>query len=124
LNPDDEPRECHGCDACIPAGYRGRRGGTPENLCNGTGRLGVEGKGPDVEIHHNARLGLFAWRFVGESEWRKASDGIIDAFPTESAALEAARAAHREARCAYCGEPRGRCKWDPDDVPAHDFRES
>jgi hypothetical protein len=58
--------------------------------CHGTGRLGVEGARPDVEISHSGVPGDgFMYRIPTRSGQR------FGPFPTESAALEAARAAHK-----------------------------
>ncbi len=98
LNPDDEPRECPGCDGWgrveTNSSFGARRYDPHSKMrdcndCNGTGRLGVEGALPDVEIAEQR----------GEWKWALVADGDLctwfGPFPTETAALEAARKSQR-----------------------------
>lgn len=100
LNPDDEPREC---ERCKGAGYKNDRLivlDDLESLCNGcggTGRLGnVDGpriftsRSPDFADDHPMESG---WYFGPDVE----VGPVFGPYSTESAALDAARAAHREA---------------------------
>lgn len=107
LDPEREPRECPDCEGwgrveTNSQGFGVRRYDPTSRMCdcfncNGTGRLGVEGAKPEIEILHfgYAFSGAdpargFRWRRVpvkpGELGWSPIE-------PTEAAALEAARKA-------------------------------
>lgn len=103
LNPDDEPREC-------PAFAFSRSIPHPTDCptgCNGTGRLGG-GKGPEIktlELDDSwapvIRVPKAQRSYRGPGWYARgceysALEGMnLGPFPTESAALEAARAAHK-----------------------------
>jgi hypothetical protein len=102
LDPESEPRKCPKCSEYHhehPSSLVGRvgrpNGGEgPCFDCLGTGRLGVEGAEPEIEIHTTsdnpglAGLSGFWWREAGRYRYR-------GPFPTSDAALSAARAAHK-----------------------------
>lgn len=90
LDPDREPRACENCTegADLSAGYYERC-----VACRGTGRLGVEGAEPDVEIIEEPESDLTSadqWYYTINPQARPISKSG-GPFPTESAALEAAR---------------------------------
>lgn len=102
LDPEREPRECHVCDGT--GSYSSHECGVLRSAecgyCNGTGRLGVEGAEPDFEVRwnpHNNRHDENApgWRWSDLQGYAHHPSLWSEAFPTESAALEAARAAHK-----------------------------
>lgn len=113
LDPEREPRECQHCYKGIRRIYetytaadgnlRTRYSHNVKcDVCGGSARLGVEGAEPDVEVIalHSEQAG---WRGSEPRRayvWRRLSDhcGDGERYPTESAALEAARKAHREAK--------------------------
>jgi len=110
LDPEREPRECPRCDG-LGSVYRpkSRRNLKPEDYlqcldCAGTGRLGVEGAEPDVEVRDFTPMGssadVFYWRTVAGGSRTFDELDLCGPHPTEALALTAARAAHK-------GEKRG-----------------
>lgn len=100
LNPEDEPRECDACRDNLHVGYAvnctptdGERGDLWACAgCLGTGKLGNP-DGPRVHVFVDPR-GTWNWR--DWVEWGDTQPEPHGTYPTESAALEAARKAWRE----------------------------
>lgn len=96
LDPEREPRECGMCEDGTYAPEDG--GGWHERcpFCHGTGRLGVEGAEPEIDVTcPDGELWIAEVLIPGKTKCR-----YFEA-TTESAALEAARKAHREV-CPEC----------------------
>lgn len=91
LRPEDEPRECSNCGPSTPTA------GLAERIeecriaceCHGTGRLGAEGKEPDVRVFVASNGWWWYWR----NESAAIAGMMGGPYPTESAALAAAREA-------------------------------
>ena len=93
LDPEREPRECPGCPDC-DSGFQ-YEGTSTFVACDGTGRLGDPDAKPDVEVRLEAVIGSRRWfYFVLGSDVA----GWVGPYPTESAALAAAREAHEKRR--------------------------
>jgi len=97
LDPTREPQDCPACEegeVCEFEPLIGERWSVCI-LCGGTGRLGVEGEEPDVET---VELPPIPEAGIDEPQWFYRYPGVRDAlfgpYPTEAAALSAARRAH------------------------------
>ena len=107
-DPSREPRECPACERCDEcSGERwphdrhdahcsladGPQHARACSECNGTGRLGDPEARPDIDIRRSLYRG--EERFWFKVEPRIRSGALMDSgpYPTESAALTAARAA-------------------------------
>lgn len=95
LKPDRDCPGCPDCDVELNALYEGQG-----SLCGGTGKIPPEGE-PDVEVCEFTMNGKpigFFWRYADDDSlscWCGNPNGpsTVTPFPTEQAALEAARKA-------------------------------
>ena len=89
LDPNDEPRECRGCPACLNLDadpHDARHGICSSEWCHGTGRLGNP-EAAKVRIVSNEA----GWFALGRNGFSMGNQ--VGPYPTEVAALEAAREA-------------------------------